>query len=259
MKTLNITSSANAQFKVFQSLLTSKGIKKEGLFFLMGEKIIKEFLKSPSHELEFLIYSDEIPTDLKLSDLKLAQQVKFTQLSKELFNELDSLGTHYPLLVLKCPLFLEKDFSKKPKGLELIAPLGDPKNLGALARSAIAFGVHEIILTQESVHPYLPAAVKASAGAVLKVLFTRTATKVSEIPVLGENYVLDLKGKSIIDVKLPKDLRLWLGEEGPGLNLSRSQLVAVTKISIPTDHVESLNATVSASLALWEWRRRTLS
>jgi len=46
------------------------------------------------------------------------------------------------------------------------------------------------------------------------------------------------------------DLRLLIGEEGPGL----PELKEVPRLAITTTHVESLNATVAASLALYSYR-----
>lgn len=252
--TVQITSAANTQYRIFLSLLTSKGIKKEGLFFLMGEKLIQEFLLNPNYSIEYLIYTDLIP-----SDLKLPASVKFTQMTKELFQNLDSLGTSYPLLVLKYQPLVKKNFNQAITGLELITPLGDPKNLGSLTRSALAFRVKEVILTQESTNPFLPTSIKASSGAVLKMQFTTTTLKVSEIPIVGENYALDLKGSNIQDVRFPNKLRLWVGEEGPGLNFTSEQRKSVNSIYIPTSDVESLNATVSTSIAVWEWYKQNYS
>lgn len=246
---LTINSEKNNQFKVYKSLLTAKGIKDQGQFFLMGEKVVNEFLQSPieKFKIEALICSTQhaaIPS----------HGMRTTFLSPELFSELDQMGTHFPMLLLSFQAIAEKDLQLLPHGLELICPLGDPKNTGALARSALAFGAREIILTQEAAHPYLPPAVRASAGAVLKVQFSRTGA-LGQIPVIGENFSLDLQGRKLQNITWPKNLRLWVGEEGPGLRLTANQNKNMQFINIPTGDVESLNATVSASLALWEWKK----
>lgn len=251
---VQISSSSNSQYRVFLSLLTSKGIKKEGLFFLMGTKLIQEYLADEELKkqfpVQFILYKDLIP-----SDLKLPTTLKKSQLTSELFNELDVLATHYPLLVVAFSKLHEKNLLQPPKGLEIICPLGDPKNLGALIRSAVGFGCSELILTSEAAHPYLPQSIKASAGAALKINLTYSKQKNSELPVVGHNYALDLKGKDICSVEWPADLRLWVGEEGPGLRLSEAQNTKIKKISIKTAGIESLNATVSTSIALWQWKQ----
>ncbi len=244
-----ISSSSNPQFRTWQSLLTAKGIKEHRQFFLMGEKLVSEFLKNPvkGFSPEYLLFKED--TGLKTS-------AKKTALSKELFDELDVLGTKFPLLILRYDELTEKDFSKPALGLELVCPLGDPRNLGALMRTAVAFGAGELILTKESAHPFLPHAIKASAGAALNLKISRTTLSLGEIPLTGSNYALDLHGESLLTAKWPKDVRLWVGEEGPGLALKHEQKKVMKFVNIPTSNVESLNAMVSTSLAIWEWRKQ---
>ena len=247
--TFQITSATNNQFEIWKSLTTSKGIKEHKQFFLMGEKLVEEFLAKPvdSFNIEYIIHDQEIT---------FKKNIKKTLLSRELFKELDVLGTNSPLLVLSFKDFKEKKFSEAALGLELICPLGDPRNLGALIRSGVGFGVYEIILTKESTHPFLPHAIKASAGAALKAKFSKTSSSISEIPLVGENYALALFGENISSIKWPKNLRLWVGEEGPGLNLEHSQKKTMKFVNIPTEEIESLNAMVSTSLAIWEWKKQ---
>lgn len=249
MKPVEILSATNSQFKLFKSLLTSKGIKEEKLFILSGEKLIEEFLKGPlpSFKIEYVLFNDEI---------KIPVEAKTTKLSTELFKELDVLGTHFNLLVISFQNFSEKDLAAAPKGLELICPLGDPRNLGSLLRTAAGFGVNEVILTQESTHPFLPQSLKASAGAALKLKILSSRRKLSEITLVGENFALELHGTPLADVRWPADLRLWVGEEGPGLKLVLEQKRTMKFINIKTQNIESLNATVSTSLALWEWHKQ---
>ena len=215
----------------------------------MGEKLVAEYLDNTpkGFKAEYLIHDAEIPQNTS---------IKKTFLSKELFKELDVLGTQKPMLILSFNEFKIKDFSSEPKGLELICPLGDPRNLGALMRTATGFGVNEMILTKESTHPFLPNSIKASAGAVLNMNFSISPLSLAEIPLVGPNYALALHGENLAKMTWPQNLRLWVGEEGPGLNLEHSQKKMMKFINIPTDNIESLNAMVSASLALWEWKKQ---
>ncbi len=248
MKPLEISSAANAQYKIWQSLLTSKGIKEHQQFFLMGSKLVEEFIKSPTpgFKIEYILFFE---------DCQLRSEAKRTILTKDLFKELDVLGTHAPLLVLSFEDFENKDFNQLPQGLEIVCPLGDPRNLGALIRSAVGFQAREIILTQESTHPFLPQAVKASAGASLRMKFSRMKGRVSELPLVGENFALELHGTNLAQIIWPQNLRLWIGEEGPGLQLVPEQKKKMILIHIPTHGIESLNATTSAALAIWEWKK----
>lgn len=253
MQTQIITSEINEKLKVFKSLTSAKGIKEHQRFILSGSKLIEEYLNEKLARFKpvcFIYESDTWPYFIE----KNTEISKFA-IPKSVFKEIDVVGTGQPLLVLEFKDFEKKDFEKKPIELELVCPLGDPRNLGALIRSAVGFGVREIILTKESAHPYLPQAVKASAGAVLYAEFKKTDLTLAEIPVVAENYALDLDGKVISAITWPKNLRLWIGEEGPGLKITDEQKKKLHFITIPTQRVESLNAMVSAALALWEWKK----
>lgn len=247
-KEQTITSKDNPLFKKLRLLLSAKGIKEHKLFFLMGDKLIKEFTKSKNKafKVHLVVCSEKYTAKFPFNTITLNQ---------ELFNELDVLGTHYPLFVLEADDFPVIDLKKKPDGVEVVLPIGDPRNLGALARSAVGFGINKIILTQEACHPFLPHSVKASAGAVLKAEFFTAGLMINQLSMSGENFALDLEGTDIATQKWPKDFRLWLGEEGPGLRLEPEQLKQMKFVNIPTHSIESLNASVSAAISFWEIKK----
>ena len=192
MITQVITSEGNEKIKLFKSLLTSKGIKENQKFILSGRKLVAEFLDQNLKRFKpFALIFDQ---DDEQAWPKNTDEIQKFVIPKNIFKELDVVGTGEALLTLEFKPFEFKDFSVGAIDLELICPLGDPKNLGALVRSAVGFGVHEIILTQEAAHPYLPQSVKASAGSVLFANFKKSELKISEIPVVGKNFALDLHG-----------------------------------------------------------------
>lgn len=255
---LEIESSANATFKKLKSLLTSKGIKNEGQCLLSGRKLIEERLKDPRGLALSLILpkSSSKNSEATMTDFKIPphQSVSEIELSDQLFQELDELGTHSALLLIKTPEIPERDLDKAPTGFELVCPVGDPRNLGAIARSAQAFGVTSLCLTQESASPFLPKSLKASAGAVLDLKLTRAPdlktclNTWTQSPFANQVFALDTEGPSLRTAKLPKDLLLVCGEEGPGL----PNFPALQTLRIPTHGVESLNAAVATAIALYE-------
>lgn len=236
----SITSSSNKHFQLWKSLLTSKGIKKEGLFVLSGEKLIRELTTTDS--------KIEIVCELIHPQLQpITNSENIFELSLDLFNILDELGTHFNLLICRLPQINDWDSSVSEKGIQVLCPLGDPKNLGALVRSCEAFDVSSIVLLTEAAHPFLPASIKSSAGSVLRMKFLKGPA----ITNLTGNFVaLDTDGSPLEKFVAPKNLRLLVGEEGPGISRLKdhSQL---SKIKIKTKNVESLNAVVATSIALF--------
>jgi len=241
-----ITSPANELFKTWKNLESAKGIKKAGEFFLMGEKLLQEFAANKSLREKFPVRAELVSEDLK--PLGLAAPKSTFKLTKALFKELDVVGTHFNLLVLQLPVLETLNESGGPEGLELITPLGDPGNLGAVIRSALAFGASKVVLTEEAAFPFTPKVIKASAGAVLQMPLYRGGALQSFAH--KEIYALDMVGSDLRDFKWPKNLRLLVGEEGGGLK----DLKGVMRLKINTGSVESLNATVAASIALYSYR-----
>jgi len=242
---LTINSDANDRFRHLRSLTTAKGLKKEGLFLLSGAALIHEFLKKPTLKIHYEITTAKLPPLLTAP----ADTSKILQLAPDLFDELDVLGTHFNMLVLEQPPILALDATAlaayAPRGIELVIPTGDPGNLGALIRSAEAFGVTRAILTAEAAHPFLPKAVKASAGSVLRLPMARSPAPLRDFP--ASCIALDMDGTLINDFVWPKNALLAVGEEGNGYGAINP---FKTRIRIPTQGVESLNVVVAASVAL---------
>ncbi len=231
MKT--IESSSNQTFKMLKSLSTSKGIKKESKFIVCGQHLLKEVERS-GVDFESIHFDEETQPDYLLG--------------KKLFNEVSPIKTEKPLYILKTRPLKAFDFSKAPEGLEVLIPVGDPKNLGALIRTSLAFEVRKIILLEESANPFLPEVVKSSSGAVIKApLFKGPSI---ERIVDQSVYSLDKNGTPIDEIDFDKKgLRLLIGEEGGRLpeNLKKNL------ISIPiSNQVESLNVNSCLSIALYE-------
>ena len=237
----SIESPYNETYKRLLSLTRSKGLKKEGLFLLSGSKLIDEFLSRPTLEIVH-----ELTTGTQTARLGEALQV---HLSLPLFKEIDVLGTDHNILVLKQPSIdrLPDDLKAyEPRGIEVVLPVGDPGNLGALLRSCEAFSVPKVILSQEAAHPFLPKAVKASAGSVMRLPLCQ-GPALNDFP--RTSIALDLKGIAIDQFVWPKNGLLVVGEEGPGLALHDAEPFS-TRIRIPTKGVQSLNVVVAASIAL---------
>lgn len=241
---IEILSAQNAKFKGWSALLDARGIKKSGRALISGKKLVNEFLMQNADAAEELLYPP------KGEAAAAPQHIKSYRLSSALFNALDVMGTKSPLLIIKTPA-IDAWQGSDPQGLELITALSDPGNLGALLRSAEAFGVARVILAQESCSPFLPKAIRASSGACFRLPLATTGP-LREIKVKPV-FALDMAGENIAQFKWPNNLYIVLGEEGRGIPKS----LAATSISIPMQgNGESLNAMVAASIALYSYRNR---
>ncbi len=243
----SIQSAQNPAFKTWASCLESRGIRKFGHFLLSGRKLVPELLKSHSELFVAAIFSDKQDPE----QIQVPSKIESFILPDRLFQELDPMGTHFPLLVGKVPEIPEANLKEAPLGLEVLCALGDPSNLGSLLRSCEAFGVKKIILLEESANPFLPKAIRASAGSSLRIQFSSGPS----IKDLDTDFVaLQKEGTNIQDFKWPKNSRLLMGEEGLGVP---AHLKPQHSISIPIhSEVESLNAVVASSIALYSYSQQ---
>lgn len=133
----------------------------------------------------------------------------------------------------------------------------DPRNLGAILRSAAAFGAMGVVVHARSTPPLAGALAKAAAGAVETVPVlpeTNVARSVERLTELGWMTV-GLAGDGEGELERCADgdtaIALVLGAEGAGLRrLVRDRCAQITRIAMPGD-AESLNVSVAAGIALY--------
>jgi tRNA G18 (ribose-2'-O)-methylase SpoU len=181
----------------------------------------------------------------------LPSGVKTYRLESALFNELDTFGTDYPLLVVKVPEIPLYDSSIRTPPLLLLVPFQDPSNVGAVIRSAVAFDLTTIMLLDEAASPYHPKSIRASGGYVFAASFVRgpsiRSIDIPGIPVIG----LSSSGVPMSSFTFPEPCALLPGIEGPGLP---DAPWLTEKVAIPiSPRVESLNAAVATAIALYAW------
>ena len=137
----------------------------------------------------------------------------------------------------------------------LLDQLNDPRNYGAIIRSAEALGAHGVITEERRSAPLSPVAVKASAGATSYI----PLIQVKNLP----RYIDDLKRRNVWiygaageaynqtkDIDWDRDAALVIGSEGTGLRrLVRDKCDDTLAIHLK-GHVTSLNASVAAGILI---------
>lgn len=239
-----IESLDNPRAKLWTALLESRGLRKHRRFLLAGRKTVREALAQHPDRFESLL----LPPGAEADDLALPPELERIRLGRALFDRLDVSGTGLPILVGVVPEMAAIDLARPPEGLELVCALGDPSNLGALLRSAAAFAVSRVILLADAAHPFHPKCLRAASNAQFVLELRRGPAWAGLAQAAGPLLALDGQGEDLSGFAWPRDLRLVLGEEGLGLPPG----LDVRRLAIPTTGaVESLNATVAASLALY--------
>jgi 23S rRNA (guanosine2251-2'-O)-methyltransferase len=193
-------------------------------------------------------------------------------------NELDRLtqGAVHQGLAAKVPAY---EYAHPDDLLDHAAELGekplivaldsvtDPRNLGAVVRSAAGFGAHGVLIPERRAAGMTAAAWKTSAGAAARVPVAQARNLTRQLKAYQDAGCMVVGLAADGDVSLPSldlaegPLVIVVGSEGKGL----SRLVAETcdlLVSIPmVNSLESLNAGVAASVTLYAVaeKRNTLS
>ena len=266
-----ISSRNNPTVKWAASLADKKGRESEMCFIAEGEKLTLEALRRGLPVTHIFVNAEK---DERISALlsefdgdKRHEDTRVIYLSENAFSKISTEKAPQGIIsVIKyldffrnLDIIYKEDFfiSKGERALSLYS-LRDPGNLGAVIRSASAFGVKHIVLSSDSADIYNPKTVRAAMGTLFGVKITFVKDFESFILAAKENgrnvYAAELSdgAKSVKDIDLSGDDIFIIGNEGHGIPREISS-ICTSSVYIPiSEGVESLNASVAAAVFMWE-------
>ena len=143
----------------------------------------------------------------------------------------------------------------------LLDGMQDPGNIGAIIRTASAFGIKSVILTGNCADLYNPKTIRASMGAIFRQeIYRFSIEKLAKlVEAEGVRLIAAMPAdgvKELTDVSL-KDSIIAIGNEGHGLSAEVLALCG-EKVTIRlSPGCESLNAAAAAAIIIWEAARQT--
>jgi TrmH family RNA methyltransferase len=255
-----ITSRTNARVKALRAAFNGDASRPGDLLGIEGEHLVAEALRSHL-PLDTIFLREGSEAVLDRPSLALLPTNNIVVLSRDVFSSaVDTASPQGIAATLAIPKLAGP--SPLPCVYLVIESLQDPGNLGTLLRSAEAFGIAQVFVTPDTVNPWNPKAVRASAGSVFRMPVIRDSLasiagtlKASATPLFAA-VAKSADAIPAMDAYLVAPCALMVGNEGSGLS-SEALSFATSQIHIPCA-VESLNAAIAGSTLMYEALRQNL-
>lgn len=232
----------------------------DGSFWLYGIHAVEAALANPARRLRRLVLTEEAEAVLT-TRLPKPWAIPGERIDRDRLDHILGRGIVHQGIALQTdplPGATLADALKRPGPVLVLDQITDPRNVGAILRSAQAFGA-ALVITQDRNAPHETGALaKAASGALEKILLIRTtniaraliALKASGLWILG----LDAGGKTRLNGSTlgGRRVALVLGAEGEGMRrLTRETCDELVFLPMPGG-MESLNVSAAAAIALYE-------
>ena len=237
--------------------------------YVFGVNPALEALRARPEEIERVYFSEGALSPSVAGELMSRAQkagLRVDRLPKEKLSFYAGGGVHQGV-VLQMQTFRYAEFSElleNPGVVVVLDSLQDPQNVGAIIRSANAFGANGVVIAKDRAASITGAVVKASAGATEKTRIaqvTNISRALEELKEVGYWIAAaDPDGEPLDKRPLKVPLAIVVGAEGPGVRPGvLSHCDSKLRIPISGDGVASLNASVAAGILLYEIARQANS
>lgn len=262
MKIVQISSRTNEYIIRCNSFHDRKKRQAEGVFIFEGLKLFSEAI-SRGVDFESVIFTPnnrELCTK-KLSDYHVAPRL--IEVTEGVYQKLSTEKSPSGIFcVAKAIDKIHKTatiYRRENNGAKIILScLQDPGNLGTVIRTASAFSFDEIIIDSSSVDIYNEKTVRASMGTLFSQKITRVENCKQAIEEL-QNGGYTVFGAALTESSVPlnkvtcnKNTCFVIGNEGHGIAPSLLECCDGSVIIPMPGGAESLNASIAASLLMWE-------
>ena len=255
------------KLKELSRLKTKKGRNEKGKFLIEGLRLCETAADSlwPIESVLFTKSFEQKSRGKKLLKKLLKLNADLIPLKSQALAKLsDTVTAQGIICVAKIKKYPVKDLGEKSlKVIVALDGIRDPGNVGTLRRTADAFGVSAVLLSDDTVELYNPKVVRSSMGSIFHLPIldqvdlekTILQLKKRKFKVFGTDVK---KGKSINEVDTSGKICLLIGSEAEGLNRKLLKL-SDEIIHIPTfGKAESLNAAVAGGVLMYEVGKRRM-
>ncbi len=253
---MTITSTGNPRIKALAKLKTARERHRSGQFLIEGDREVQRAVAAGIH-VDTLLVCPELPG----AEVSVGADVEMLRVTRDPMRKV-AMREHPPGVIAVARQF-ETDLSRfepGPNALYLVAEsMEKPGNLGAMLRTCDAVGVDGFVAADPATDVFNPNVVRASQGALFSVPVA-VATAADTIAWCRDNSVQIVAGypdaaRSLWEVTLTGSTAVLVGAEDVGVSAHWHD--AVVPVRIPMYGLsDSLNASVSAAVMLYEARRQ---
>lgn len=236
---MKITSVNNPKIKEYLKLHTNKHQKTQQQYIVETEHLVEEAIKAGV--VDVIITTDE---DYDFE--------KIIHVSDNVMKKLSNL--HSPSAYMAICHLTQSMFDMNSNFL-ILDGVQDPGNVGTILRSALAFNIKNVIVSEDTANIYQHKVIQSSQGAIFSLNIKRSDL-VEEIKKL-KNEQYEIIGTALKDASVltrndhyPK-YALILGNEGQGMNANIKELCDELKY-IEIANIDSLNVAISAGIMMYQ-------
>jgi 23S rRNA (guanosine2251-2'-O)-methyltransferase len=238
---------------------------KQDKIYIYGKHALVEALTNAPHIIKKVFLANEEDKEI-MSLLKKADIIPGVLGKGQLVGDLEKDTKHQGIIALIALERLMLSYEQFIKNLEvtndtalvIMGELQDPHNVGAVIRSAAAFGVAGVLIPEHNQAPVTGAVIKVSAGMAFRVPLVQIGninTVLADLKKRGF-WIYGLEGtspNSIVHEKFDVPTAFVLGNEAVGIRPHTTELCDVL-LSIPMHpQCESMNVASSTAVALYAW------
>lgn len=257
-----ILSASNPLLKVFRHAL-AEGVSRQGWLGLEGPRALEEALSAERATVRSVLVETSAAQKFRGLLEKLPPDAELAMVSERLFERTAATETPQGIagLVELRPADIQAVLSR-PHALILVAcGVQDPGNVGTMIRTGQALGADALIALRETVSPFNPKALRASAGAALRLPIFRNLEAGGLFERLRRARVRIIAADRhspwpLAEADLKGSVAFLIGREATGLAPEVARAADVL-LSIPIrPEADSVNAATAASIFLYEAARQ---
>jgi len=235
-----ITSVSNEKIKELVKLKEKKYRDKLGMFFIEGIDMLNEAYKNGLLKHIYILSGYDNPY----------LDIPFTYVTEEVMkkiSDMDSISGYYGV----CDKKKELELGNR---IIILDGIQDPGNLGTIIRSSVAFNFDTVVIGSGSVDLYNSKVLRSTKGMLFNINIINKdldyfMDEINDYMIVGTDVT---NGVDIKDILLPMKIALVIGNEGNGISDNvREKCDKFVYIDM-NDKCESLNASVAASILMYE-------